>query len=292
MKDGSELTHVMRKSDIDAIRDASPTKGEFGPWKTHYEAMGSKTVLNQLAKHLPASAEVAESIRRDEYAQGGFALSGGDAEQTIAALPAPNLPLPTVEPEPPTDPEPTPAPVETVIESTGEIVVEPTPAPSKDDLFGPDHTPKDESLDALRKELIAISLEKGLPEQAVRDRTEKMNRLDLEKAIERMRPMPVVAAADTPGLHVEPGVDHLCPKCKSLPCICEAIAQKRAEGEREFDERTAPPSCPVHGVTWDPKNSLGIYQHPQEDTAQLCSPENVLLNTIREKVSWRSSTLR
>lgn len=61
---GQEQVAVMRRDEVDAIRDRASAKS--GPWVTDYEQMGCKTVLRRLCKVLPLKAEAAVSIAADE----------------------------------------------------------------------------------------------------------------------------------------------------------------------------------------------------------------------------------
>lgn len=63
---GGHAFEVMGKADIDAIRDATQSKGRFGPWKDHYVEMGRKTALRRLFKYLPVSIEMATASQIDE----------------------------------------------------------------------------------------------------------------------------------------------------------------------------------------------------------------------------------
>jgi len=57
-KDRSVLIEFMWKEEIDAIRDSSPgAKKKDSPWNSHYGAMAKKTVIRQLSKWMPQSAE-------------------------------------------------------------------------------------------------------------------------------------------------------------------------------------------------------------------------------------------
>lgn len=64
LKDGSVQREVMTRAQIEKVKAVSKTK-DFGPWATWYDAMARKTVLRQLYKYLPASAEVEQLIEHD-----------------------------------------------------------------------------------------------------------------------------------------------------------------------------------------------------------------------------------
>lgn len=72
MKDGGFQMEVMPKSQVDSIMAKSPTRGEFGPWKDHYEEMGIKTAIRRIAKYVPLSAEVANAIQVDAMGDAGL----------------------------------------------------------------------------------------------------------------------------------------------------------------------------------------------------------------------------
>lgn len=64
LKDGSMQTKVMNKDDIEAIRARSRSK-DNGPWVTDYNAMALKTVIKNISKLLPRSAELMKAIQYD-----------------------------------------------------------------------------------------------------------------------------------------------------------------------------------------------------------------------------------
>ena len=63
--------HTAFGSTEHAIRDKSPSS-RSGPWVTHYEEMGKKTVLRRLCKLLPASVELQRAVEVDELADSGI----------------------------------------------------------------------------------------------------------------------------------------------------------------------------------------------------------------------------
>lgn len=67
LKDGGLVFLQMSKKEIDKIKARSKS-GDFGPWKTDYEAMAEKTVLRRAFNRgmLPRSVEVAKAIADDE----------------------------------------------------------------------------------------------------------------------------------------------------------------------------------------------------------------------------------
>jgi len=67
LKDGGVQWDVMKKSEVDQIR-AQSRAGNNGPWKTHYDEMGKKTVIRRLFKFLPVSVEMQTAVGLDEMA--------------------------------------------------------------------------------------------------------------------------------------------------------------------------------------------------------------------------------
>jgi recombination protein RecT len=65
LKDGSRLLEVMRKSDIEKVRNVSRSKGA-GPWAQWWGEMARKTVMRRLSKRLPMSSDLDEAFERDE----------------------------------------------------------------------------------------------------------------------------------------------------------------------------------------------------------------------------------
>lgn len=65
MKDGTELSAVMSKKEIDAIRSRSRS-GNKGPWVTDYAEMARKTVVRRLSKYLPLSPAAMAVIDYDD----------------------------------------------------------------------------------------------------------------------------------------------------------------------------------------------------------------------------------
>lgn len=65
---GGHAFEVMSKAQIDAVMHKSQSRGEYGPWKDHYEEMGRKTVIRRLAKYLPLSIEMAKAVAIDDAA--------------------------------------------------------------------------------------------------------------------------------------------------------------------------------------------------------------------------------
>jgi recombination protein RecT len=65
LKGGGTHFEVMPRPEVDKIRDNSPSKGS-GPWATHYDEMGRKTVCRRLCKWLPLAIEDVEQRRLSE----------------------------------------------------------------------------------------------------------------------------------------------------------------------------------------------------------------------------------
>jgi len=93
LKDGSRLLEVMRKSEIEKVRNVSRAKGN-GPWVQWWGEMARKTVMRRLSKRLPMSTDLEDEIfsrdetlahvERPELA----VIDGGQAEQPVSRLDA------------------------------------------------------------------------------------------------------------------------------------------------------------------------------------------------------------
>jgi len=66
-KDGQRQVEVMRKDQIEKIRDNSRS-GKSGPWVSHTEEMWRKTVIRRICKYLPLSAEAKTVLAYDTSA--------------------------------------------------------------------------------------------------------------------------------------------------------------------------------------------------------------------------------
>lgn len=64
LKDGSRLLEVMRKSEIEKVRNVSRAKGN-GPWVQWWGEMARKTVMRRLSKRLPMSTDLEDAFDRD-----------------------------------------------------------------------------------------------------------------------------------------------------------------------------------------------------------------------------------
>jgi recombination protein RecT len=65
LKDGSRLLEVMRKSEIEKVRNVSRSRGA-GPWVQWWGEMARKTVMRRLSKRLPMSSDLDDAFERDE----------------------------------------------------------------------------------------------------------------------------------------------------------------------------------------------------------------------------------
>lgn len=69
---GGHTQEVMSFSDIEHIRREFGGGGQYGPWKTHWDAMAKKTVIRSLAKILPTSSEALQrAVAVDERTEAG-----------------------------------------------------------------------------------------------------------------------------------------------------------------------------------------------------------------------------
>ena len=68
-KDGSRQLEVMRKDEIEKIRNNSRGGGSSGPWRDYAGEMWKKTVLRRLLKYLPLTAEVKNVVQHDDDVQ-------------------------------------------------------------------------------------------------------------------------------------------------------------------------------------------------------------------------------
>jgi recombination protein RecT len=71
LKGGGVQFDVMSRADVDKVR-ASSKAGTNGPWVTHYDEMGKKTVIRRLFKYLPVSIEIQQAVTLDERAEAGI----------------------------------------------------------------------------------------------------------------------------------------------------------------------------------------------------------------------------
>lgn len=71
MKDGTEKTEVMSKTDVNKIRSRSRA-ATSGPWVTDYNEMAKKTVFKRLSKWLPLSPEIRDVVDKEESDEGSI----------------------------------------------------------------------------------------------------------------------------------------------------------------------------------------------------------------------------
>jgi len=64
LKDGSHVVEIMRKSEIEAIKNRSKAK-DNGPWVTDPMEMWRKTVIKRICKYLPTSADLEKTLDVD-----------------------------------------------------------------------------------------------------------------------------------------------------------------------------------------------------------------------------------
>lgn len=103
LKDGSRVSEIMGKADIEKVRSISRSKDK-GPWVDWWEEMARKTVLRRLSKRLPISSDLDDLIRRDDALydfDGAKADAQRHAPRSLAgkldALAQPNRPTPAIE---------------------------------------------------------------------------------------------------------------------------------------------------------------------------------------------------
>jgi recombination protein RecT len=78
---GGHAFEVLTRSAVDRIMHRTQSKGNYGPWKDHYEEMGRKTAIRRLFKYLPISIEIASAVALDEAADDGRGQGLADALQ-------------------------------------------------------------------------------------------------------------------------------------------------------------------------------------------------------------------
>lgn len=71
LKGGGVQFEFMSKREVDAVMRATQSKGNYGPWRDHYEEMGRKTLIRRLSKYLPMSIELANASALDDRAEVG-----------------------------------------------------------------------------------------------------------------------------------------------------------------------------------------------------------------------------
>ncbi|WP_053649804.1 MULTISPECIES: recombinase RecT [unclassified Streptomyces] len=78
MANGGSAFVVMSREDVEAIRQRSKAR-DSGPWASDYDAMARKTVIRQLFKLLPKSAELARAVAHDGGVRRDASPEGFDA---------------------------------------------------------------------------------------------------------------------------------------------------------------------------------------------------------------------
>lgn len=90
LKDGGVQFEFMSVGEVREVMKGTQSKGNYGPWKDHFDEMGRKTVIRRMAKYLPLSVEFQTAVALDNMAEGGkdqhtdalegdFMLVGDDA---------------------------------------------------------------------------------------------------------------------------------------------------------------------------------------------------------------------
>ena len=74
-KDGGCQFRVLPRRKIDAIMRSTQSRGEWGPWKDHYDEMATKTAIRALSKYLPMSIEFRTAVEYDDEAEYGRAAA-------------------------------------------------------------------------------------------------------------------------------------------------------------------------------------------------------------------------
>lgn len=97
LTDGGRPFVVMSVDEVEAIRSRSKA-GRNGPWVTDWNAMAKKTVVKQLAKWLPLSAEVSAAMSLD----GSVRTEVGDLADVVPAFIDGEVEPAAVEPAPTT----------------------------------------------------------------------------------------------------------------------------------------------------------------------------------------------
>lgn len=111
-KDGGSYFEVLKKADIEKIKNSAPAQN--GPWKTWPEEMAKKSAIRRLSKRLPMSTDLEDAIYRDnevfydsapaEPAKDVTPQKGTSAEDLGDKLPDKKKPEVKPEPEPENEP--------------------------------------------------------------------------------------------------------------------------------------------------------------------------------------------
>lgn len=65
LKGGGFQFEVLPLNDVIAIMKSTQSRGEYGPWKDHFEQMGRKSLIRRLFNYLPVSIEMSEAQALD-----------------------------------------------------------------------------------------------------------------------------------------------------------------------------------------------------------------------------------
>ncbi len=71
LRDGGHQFEVLWREQVEAIMRRSQSRGEYGPWKEHFEEMARKTAIRRLSKYLPLSIEFATAATMSEMTDHG-----------------------------------------------------------------------------------------------------------------------------------------------------------------------------------------------------------------------------
>jgi len=69
-KDGAIYREVMSHADIEKVRAVSRAKSDDSPWSNWWDEMARKTVFRRLAKRLPSSADLEQTLEHDNEVSG------------------------------------------------------------------------------------------------------------------------------------------------------------------------------------------------------------------------------
>ena len=81
MKDGSKVSQVLSKNEVEATRARSRSK-DNGPWVSDYNEMAKKTAVRRLSKYLPLSPSAVAAIEADDEHNFDFGQAQTSTETT------------------------------------------------------------------------------------------------------------------------------------------------------------------------------------------------------------------